>query len=191
MADTDRLIATRQDEFPARLLDGEKILWSGRPTQGLLFTARDWFLIPFSVFWCGFAIFWETMVLRSKASSLFALWGMPFILAGVYFTVGRFAVDLWLRRRTRYGLTNRRILIVRSGAFSKVTSVSLDRLPDMYLNERPDGRGTIRFGHPAPYWGGAGWVAWMPSSDPTPQFIAIDDAERVFDRVQRASRDAA
>jgi hypothetical protein len=181
----------KADNFPVRLLEGEQILWSGRPGQGLLFTARDWLLVPLSLLWCGFAIFWEAMVLRSKAPGFFALWGVPFVLAGLYLTIGRFAVDAWLRRNTRYTLTNRRVLIARSGIFGKITSVSLDRLPEMQLTERADGRGTIRLGKPGPYWGRYGWGNWTPSSDPTPQLIAIDDAQDVFDRIQRASRDAA
>lgn len=178
-------------DFPARLLDGEKILWLGRPGQGLLFTGRDCFLIPFSLLWCGFVIFWETMVVRSNAPGFFKLWGVPFILAGLYLTVGRFAVDAWLRGKTRYALTSRRILIARSGAFGKVTSVSLDRLPEVQLTERADSRGTIRFGPPAPYCGWGGWNSWTPASDATRQLIAIDDAQNVFDQIQRPIRSAA
>lgn len=177
-------------EFPARLFDGEEILWTGRPGQGVLFTARDWFLVPFSLLWCGFMVFWEAMVLRGKAPGFFALWGVPFLLAGLYFTIGRFAVDAWVRRNTRYALTNRRVLIARSGPFPKLATVSLDRLPDMQLSEQAGGKGTIRFGQPAAYWGGRGFGAWTPALDPTPQFIAVDAAADVFDRIQRASRGA-
>lgn len=178
-------------DFPVRLLDGERILWRGRPGQGVVFTMRDWLLIPFSIFWCGFAIFWEATVLYSKAPGFFALWGVPFVLAGLYFTIGRFVADAWLRRLTSYALTNRRIVIARSGVFGKVTSISLDRMPEMQLSERDDGSGTIRFGASMPYWGWTGWGSMTPSTDPMPQFIAIDDAQRVFDRIQRAGRDAA
>src|SRR5215831_7176076 len=112
-------------DFPVRLLDGERILWQGRPAQGIVLTARDWLLIPFSVVWCGFVFFWEAMVLRMQAPGFFAFWGVPFVLAGLYFTVGRFVVDIWLRRRTRYALTNRRIVIARAGVFGKLRSISL------------------------------------------------------------------
>ena len=44
------------------LLPGEQILWSGGPADGVLFFPRDALLIPFSVFWLGFAIFWESSV---------------------------------------------------------------------------------------------------------------------------------
>jgi hypothetical protein len=178
-------------DLPLRLLDGERIVWSGCPARGVLFTARDWFLIPFSIFWCGFAIFWEATVLRSKAPGFFAFWGVPFIVVGLYLTVGRFGFDAWLRRCTQYAVTNRRIVIVRTGAFPKLTSVGLDRLPDLQLTERPDGSGTIRFGPSQPIWGTAAWGAWSPSTDPTPQFIGIENAQQVFDRIQRAARGAA
>ncbi len=57
------------------LVSGEKILWSGRPIQGLTTTSRDIFLIPFSLLWGGFAIFWELMVLHAPKAPLFmSLW---------------------------------------------------------------------------------------------------------------------
>jgi hypothetical protein len=66
--------------------------------------------------------------------------------------------------------------------------MDLHQMPDASLSERADGRGTIRFGEQAPFWGnrGGGFSAWTPSLDPTPQFIAIDEARRVFDYIQGA-----
>lgn len=176
--------------FPARLLQGERIVWSGQPAGGLRFVARDGLLVPFSLLWGGFAVFWESRVFASNGPPFFLLWGVPFLLIGLYLVVGRFFVDAWVRARTRYAITNQRILIVRTGAFGKVTSISLDRLPDMQLSERPGGSGTIRFGAPAPYWAG-GWAIWTPALDPVSQFIAIENAQRVFDQIQRAGRNAA
>ena len=178
------------ESISERLLGGERILWCGRPQQGLLLTSRDVLLIPFSLVWGGFAVFWETMVLSLGAPALFRFWGVPFVLIGLYMIAGRFALDAWVRSRTVYAVTNRRILIVREGVFGNTTSLSLDRLPNLQLKERGNRRGTIRFGGPAIVYAGLGWGIWTPALDPTPQFLAIEEAQRVYDQIERASRNA-
>ncbi len=45
------------EAFQGRLLNGERVVWEGQPAGGLLLSSRDTFLIPFSLFWCGFAVF--------------------------------------------------------------------------------------------------------------------------------------
>ena len=55
------------------------------------------------------------------------------------------------------------------------------------LEERADGRGTIRFQPQIPMWGNRGWSSWTPSTDPT-QFLLIPDARSVFDRIQKAAK---
>jgi hypothetical protein len=173
-------------------LEGEHVVWSGQPRQGLVFTGRDLFLVPFSLMWGGFAVFWEVSVLKIPAPAVFWLWGIPFVVIGLYLIAGRFIVDAWLRRRTRYVLTNRRILITRSAPFGSTTSLFLDRLPEVQLRERANGRGTLRFGPSTSYWGrDAAFGLWSPALDPTPQFIGIENARDVFDQIQRSIRNAA
>jgi hypothetical protein len=170
--------------FADRLMSGECILWTGRPGQGLLLSAQDAFLIPFSLIWSGFAIFW-TVTASASAPGLFTLWGLMFVAVGLYLVAGRFFFDAWVRRGMGYAVTNRRILILRSGPFSRFTSLELDRLPALDLREDARGRGTIRFGQPASMFSNRNMSAWAPAMDPTPQFIGIDDARRVFDLVQK------
>jgi len=80
-------MTTRDDG--SLLIDGETVVWSGRPAQGLPFTSRDWLLIPFSLLWCGFTIFWETTVLSLPEAPLFMkLFGAAFVLIGLYFVRG-------------------------------------------------------------------------------------------------------
>jgi hypothetical protein len=179
-----------------RLLPGERILWSGQPAQGLLLTGQDAFVIPFSLFWCG-AISIPVVGLLShpEKADIGGLFLVPFVLIGLYMLVGRFLIDAWIRRGVQYAVTDKRILIWRPGPFSKFTSLNLDRLPGLSISERASGRGTIRFGEPMTMQWGMRWGrnynnnlgSAMPSLDPTPQFLAIENARSVFDRIQQVT----
>lgn len=185
------------EQLTSCLMPGERLIWWGPPRQGLMFTGRDVLLVPFSLMWGGFALFWETGVIADGAPFFFALWGVPFVLTGLYLIVGRFLVDAWLRRNTLYALTDRRVLIVRSGAYAKLTALNMDQLPAAEYKEGRNGRGTICFGASSmvgTFTSGVrgGYAIWTPSLDPTPQFIGIEDARNVFDRIQNlmSSRNA-
>ncbi len=178
------------EAFQDRLLDGERIVWSGRPAGGLLLTGRDLFLIPFSLLWGGFTIFWEWMALRlPRTPVMMPLFGIPFVLMGIYFILGRFLVDAWLRSLTRYAVTNQRVLMLRLPPFSSFSAMAIDRLPTLTLEERSGGQGTIRFQDaPAYAWGrGNGFAIMTPALAPS-QFLAIPDARQVFEIIQKQGR---
>ena len=96
----------------------ERLLWHGTPDAGVLFTPEDAFLIPFSILWCGFAIFWESSVIGGNAPFFFRLWGIPFVVIGLYFVVGRFFYKSYRKRRTMYAITTRRAMMVESRTFA-------------------------------------------------------------------------
>ncbi len=62
-------------------------------------------MIPFSLLWCGFAIFWEVSVLSTDGPLIFKLWGIPFVIVGLYMAVGRFFIDAKQRAKMYYGVT--------------------------------------------------------------------------------------
>ncbi|MGO4436459.1 PH domain-containing protein [Rhizobium sp. RAF56] len=176
------------DGVKNRLMSGECVLWAGSPAQGLLFTGRDAFLIPLSMLWLAFTIFWLGTAVATGAPIFFRLWGAMFVAMGLFLLAGRFIVDAWLRSRTSYAVTDQRILIVRSAPFPSVTSIDLDRLPEINLIGDGNPRGHIRFGPSALFAGNRSMLAWVPSLDAVPQFLGITTPSKVFETVMQASR---
>ena len=170
------------------LLDGdERLLWTGRPRQGVLFRPADALAIPFSLFWAGFIVFWEISVsTRGKGNLFMELWGIPFVLIGAHMLVGRFLVDKWQRARTAYGLTNQRVIIVSEFFRRSIKSMNLRTLADISLTERPDGSGTITFGPETGRWSRGGIQMPGMSTGMAPSFEQIPDARTVFDQIRRA-----
>src|SRR6266446_652949 len=176
------MFQTAERVLESYLDSGERLLWSGQPRGGIRLRAQDAFLIPLSILWCGFAIFWETSVIRTGAPFFFMLWGIPFVCMGLFLVFGRFIADARSRARTFYGVTGERILIV-SGLFSQqIKSLQLRTLTDVSLTQRSDGSGTISFGptnymnsfFPVGAWPGAGRYA-------PPSFDLIERAKEVYD----------
>ena len=163
----------------------ETLLWSGAPRQGVFLRPTDLFLIPFSVLWAGFAVFWEVSVLTTSAPGFFALWGIPFVIMGIYITVGRFFTDAYRRRKTSYALTATRI-VIRSGTTTQ--SLDLATLPSISLKEHRSGLGTITLGSsPFPIaFASPGW----PGMKGPPEFDQIPDARRVYDQIREAQHQA-
>jgi hypothetical protein len=123
----------------------EKLLWADKPVRGIKFRSTDIFITLFSILWLSFSVFWVYMA--SEANIIFALFGTPFILIGIYLLIGRYFFDALSRKNTVYGLTNKRI-IQKSGLFKvHYKSVFLDSLPSLSYTEKPDGSGDINFGH--------------------------------------------
>jgi hypothetical protein len=171
----------------AELGQGEKLLWSGRPRQGMRPAASDAFLVPFSLFWCGFAVFWEKSALAMNTPAFFKLWGLPFIAFGVYLVFGRFIADAVRRSKVFYGLTDRRVIIV-SGVFAReLKSLDLAALGEISVRERADRSGTISLGtatgpfalaaRMSPSWPGT--RQYLP-----PMLEMIEDAQAVYERIR-------
>lgn len=175
-------------EVRRELSPQEDLLWSGRPRGGIRFRGQDLIMIPFSLLWAGFAVFWELMVLIGGAPLFFALWGIPFILVGAYITVGRFVHDALKRRRTAYGLTDRRVVIVTDLFGRRATSLDLATLSEVSLSEKADRSGTITFG-PSSWFAGQGMGrSSRRGASAAPSFEMIEEVRQVFDRIQAAQQ---
>lgn len=134
---------------------GERLLWSGRPDPEVRFAPADAFLVPFSVMWGGFAVFWEVGVLTSGAGPFFVLWGIPFVLMGLYFMVGRFVYKKRRKLRTAYALTNSRAIV--AVGTSSMSDTPINGASTTIKRTRDGGHVSITFGQRS------GWGAWGPS----------------------------
>ena len=122
---------------------GEAILWKGKPGKGHLLTGQDVFMIPFSIIWCGFAFFWEGTVLTTDAPFVFKLFGLPFVCVGLYMVFGRFIHTAFMRKRTAYVITNKKIIRLRG---NQIDMLDGKTMPPMHTTAYRDGSGTIGFG---------------------------------------------
>jgi len=118
----------------------ERILWKGTPGSGHFFLPSDLFMIPFSIVWCGFAFFWEFGVISSGAPIFMAVFGLPFIAVGLYITVGRFLWKAYLRKRTAYVITNKKI-IRKQG--SRIDTLEKTAIMNTDVRVYDNGNGTI------------------------------------------------
>lgn len=173
-------------DFRSILGKGERLLWEGRPPTGILLHKRDALWVPFSIIWAAFAVFWNVGVWTSGAPIFFRLWGIPFLLVAAYITVGRLFWDSYQRKRTRYAVTNQRVLIATGGG--SVKSLSITNLPALMLDERGDGTGTISFTYESQATGRPSFAAL---TNTLPEFRQIDGARRVYDIIRKAQSTAS
>ena len=151
---------TYVNEFQSELLRDEQMLWTGQPDPNIIFTGSDIFLVPFSLLWGGFAIFWEFMASTGVANAqakqaqgpvwVFPLFGIPFVVIGLYFIFGRFIYKAWRKRRTYYAVTNKRVIVLTKGIGRDIQAAFINTLPAVNKSIRSNGKGTVRFGNSSP-----------------------------------------
>lgn len=125
----------------------ETVLWRGKPEKLHLLSGQDAFVIPFSLLWAGFAVFWETTVILHGAPWFFILFGSFFVLVGLYITIGRFLWKAYVLKRTLYAITDRKVLIKHLG---QVELLKKRDFPPQTVKQYRDGTGTIYFcSHPS------------------------------------------
>lgn len=164
----------------------ENLLWTGKPKKGIIFRPSDIFLIPFSILWCSFAIFWFITVLTSGAPFFFALFGIVFVALGLNFVLGRFIIDAKQRANTIYGLTEHRV-IIKSGLFTpSIKSLNIRTISDIQYEEKSDGSGTITIGprNPMDNWGSG--INWESRKTSALEFIP--EVRKVYNTITEIQR---
>jgi hypothetical protein len=165
----------------AELHDGESIVWSSAPKPGNL-VLKTLPVILFAVPWTGFAVFWMVMAggfnsgSGFQIGSVFALFGVPFVLIGIGMLLSPFLV-IRAARESAYVITDRRALVFTAKPWggTAITSFPPDQLKNLTRNQRLDGSGDVVF---------QDRVSSAGNGDKFVQkigFIGVDDAKAVED----------
>jgi hypothetical protein len=169
------------------LMPGERLAWAGRPRRGIYLRLADLALLPLSLVW-GAAAFSLALPGGWVDGLSFEAGAVAALLFGVYLVGGRFLHEAWLRRRLVYGVTDRRILILRTGRWPSLRSLEIQWLPVFEYEEHRDGRGTLRFdlgdeeGEPWHLRHRHGiWVQLLS----TMRFDRIEQPRHVYDLIRR------
>lgn len=174
------------------LLPRERLLWEGRPVRHRLLRRPDLFYIPFSLLWTGLVAGGLVGLLTSSEvrNGPGLLVPVLFLAFGLYLTLARFVVRAVSSRRTRYLVTDRRVLVIGGMSGQRVRSEYLHALAPPVVSERPDGSGSLAFGA----FPGLSeslnrrrrFSGWAAEPGPTLVLWDVDGALRVRDLVANA-----
>lgn len=132
---------------------GETLLWTGRPDPTKWLNGNGWSLSLVGIAWTGAVVFVVIDRLPGSNTPLAAvLMLVPFFLIGVYLAVGRFFVNRWAKRHTRYGLTDRRAIMV--GPRDRLTTVDLSTVSITRLPSLRGDHVSVFFEGPRSFWAG-------------------------------------
>ncbi|EBA13743.1 hypothetical protein [Roseobacter sp. CCS2] len=138
-------MARPEGSWEAYIEAKERILWEGRPTDQL-FVLRpiEVLLIPGSILWSGLAA--QAISAFHKPDLLSMAVQFILLTACFYFTVGRFMIDQYKRRRTVYALTEKQALIETSAFGLKVRTLPIT--PKLFVKLKDGTRGSVQLGRP-------------------------------------------
>ena len=175
-----------QSRWRPWLLPGERLLWAGRPKRGLAIAWSDFTSAPAVPLIAALVLADNYRLIRDGLSSPGDPERLVIALGALHLLFGRFLVDILMRRRIFYAVTEHRVLILRTGPFSALKSIDVEYLPMLDLEEQAGGRGNLLFD---PDEGKSGWTAaapgfLAPSLQPGIRFFRIDDARAVYNLVR-------
>lgn len=117
----------------------DRVLWKGKPEKGITMRPDELIIIPFGIFFTLFACFWISIALNA---GFFAIFGIPFVLVGIYMMGGRFIVNEYMKKNTLYVITDKAIIRKRG---SKIDVWYGRDLTDMQVFSHKNGTTSFMF----------------------------------------------
>lgn len=155
-------LSTMEASLGNELLEGEELLWSGRPdpqrrsivSPTRVFRILGLVFMPIGLVAViiGLALLLSSVIPSDSRAGLLGLFipgGVFFLLGLVYFIIG--LVGFFPTRNALYAITNRRVIILRPGRYLNVSSYGKRAITHVHRVERPDGSGDLIFIGNPPY----------------------------------------
>ncbi len=136
------------DLFQPHLKAGERLVWTGQPKQGVVFTGMDVIALPFGIFWLLLSLVFVAMAIfgdPDEISWVFVCIGLPFVFIGMQMTFIRFFMDKNRRAKTFYAVTDKRAIVVEAYSPPRIFTYEQADLFDLRINRR-NGNADVLFG---------------------------------------------
>lgn len=128
----------------------EDVIWCDKPVKKIVFTSADIFTTLIGVVWLSFSVFWVfSAYIATEASDssfkIFPLFGIPFVLTGLYLLFFRHVVSLVKRKNIVYVLTNKRAIVVHTGKRQYVQEYRYENISNIQMKCDDNDIGSIFF----------------------------------------------
>jgi hypothetical protein len=136
------------DLFRPHLEADERLVWTGQPKQGVVFTGMDVIALPFGIIWLLLALVFEAMAIfgdEDGASWVFIAIGLPFVYIGMQMAFIRFFMDKNRRAKTFYAVTDKRAIVIEAYTPPRIFTYAQSDLFDLRINRR-NGNADVLFG---------------------------------------------
>jgi hypothetical protein len=204
MSQVNPILSAAETILRPKLDADERLLWCGQPRKKKRLHLSDVVVCLFVLVWSAFfavgmvSLFTQETEPEAQQGELWelAIQILGTIILGLFLLVGLAVLfwHFWVRRqawrKTYYGVTNRRIIIV-SGVFEQsVKSIFLRTLTVVTLTEQRHGVGTITFSQDAPWY--FDYHVWPVLGDGMiAAFQLIDRVGEVYNVIMQAQRASA
>lgn len=125
----------------------EVILWKGKPDSKIIFKAENTSNMLSGIFLLGFSLFWCVGASGGFQSLAWVL-GAPLVAIGIYLVIGRPIHVSYMRKKTYYVITNKKIIRLYK---DRIDTIDGRCLPQMHIRGFKDGFGNIYFGQRIAY----------------------------------------
>lgn len=161
-----------ESEFSNVLMLDEQLLWVGKTQKraGMKAKGTNAAVMIFPVFWLMFACFWTAMA--SIGGGLFGLFGVPFILIGI-FMLKQF---LFIGEQ-KYAITNQRVL---KYAGKKLSSEMLCNITDITVFDAGNNLGYVKYSVIANVYQNSRYGVQNGVSGAQNGFLGIEDPHGVY-----------